>query len=97
MVHVLITLTPNPDASEDAEKYKKTAVAIRDEYGAEVVLRMQTKERLVGCFEEASIRILKFPSIENVQGWLTDARYLEVLPFRDQAYQKVTITILEDF
>ncbi|BDI17089.1 hypothetical protein ANSO36C_28910 [Nostoc cf. commune SO-36] len=96
MVHVLVTLTPNPHASEAAENYKKRAVAIRDEYGAEVVLRMHTKERLLGSFEEESIRILKFPSVEHIRGWLTDPRYLEVLPFRDQAYRKVTITVLED-
>lgn len=96
MVHVLVTLSPNPHASEAAENYKKRAVAIRDEYGAEVVLRMHTKERLLGYFEEESIRILKFPSVEHVRGWLADPRYLEVLLFRDKAYRKVTITVLED-
>ncbi|MFN6518445.1 MAG: DUF1330 domain-containing protein [Nostoc sp. CreGUA01] len=96
MVHVLVTLIPNPQASEAAENYKKRAVAIRDEYGAEVVLRMQAKERLLGSFEEESIRVLKFPSVDHVRGWLTDPRYLEVLPYRDEAYHKVTITVLED-
>jgi len=96
MVHVLVTLTPNYHVSEAAENYKKRARTIRDEYGAELILRMKTKERLLGSFEEESIRILKFPSVEHVRGWLTDPRYLEVLPLRDQAYRKVTITVLEE-
>lgn len=95
MVYVLVTLIPNPNEPEALENYKRQAKAIRDEYGAELVLRMNTKERLLGSFEGDSIRILKFPSADHVQRWLTDPRYLETLPLRDRGYRQVTITLLE--
>ncbi|NJN11497.1 MAG: DUF1330 domain-containing protein [Richelia sp. RM1_1_1] len=96
MVHVLVTLIANPDELEALEIYKRQAKAIRDEYGAELVLRLDVKERLLGSFEEESIRILKFPSADHVRKWLTDPRYLKTLPFRDRGYRKVTITLLEE-
>lgn len=96
MTHVLVTLIANPNELEALEQYKKRAKVIRDEYGSELVLRMNTKERLLGSFEEESIRILKFPSADHVRGWLADPRYLEILPLRERGYRKVTITLLEE-
>lgn len=96
MIHVLITLLANPEETKALKEYQRRAKAIRDEYGAETVLRLNAKERLLGSFEEESIRILKFPSANHVRKWLTDPRYLEILPLRERGYRKVTITLLEE-
>ncbi|MBD2434889.1 MULTISPECIES: DUF1330 domain-containing protein [Fischerella] len=96
MVYVLAILTPNPDEPEALENYKRQAKIIRDEYGAELVLRLNVKEQLLGSFEGESIRILKFPSADHVRKWLTDPRYLETVPLRERGYRQVTITLLEE-
>ncbi|PMB06769.1 hypothetical protein CEN49_14605 [Fischerella thermalis CCMEE 5273] len=96
MVYVLAILTPNPDEPEAPENYKRQAKVIRDEYGAELVLRLNVKEQLLGSFEGESIRILKFPSADHVRKWLTDPRYLETVPLRERGYRQVIITLLEE-
>ncbi|MBL0387623.1 DUF1330 domain-containing protein [Tumebacillus sp. ITR2] len=96
MVHVLVTLKDNPNEPEALAEYKRRATQIRDEYGAELVLRMNAQERLVGELSEESVRLLKFPSADHVRGWLNDPRYLEIIPLRERGYERVTVTILED-
>ncbi len=41
------------------------------------------------------MRVLKFPDTSYVHGWLNDPRYLELLPLRERAYKKLSITVLE--
>ena len=96
MVHVLVTLKDNPHEPEALAEYKRRATLIRDEYGAELVLRMNTVERLVGDLPEESVRLLRFPSADHVRGWLTDPRYVEIIPLRERGYERVTVTILEE-
>ncbi|KEO84357.1 DUF1330 domain-containing protein [Tumebacillus flagellatus] len=96
MVHVLVTMKDNPNEPEALAEYKRRATAIRDGYGAELVLRMNVGERLVGALAEESIRLLRFPSADHVRGWLNDPRYLEIIPLREKGYERVTVTILED-
>ncbi|HEU4962736.1 MAG TPA: DUF1330 domain-containing protein [Bacilli bacterium] len=95
MVQVLITLLANPDEPEALAAYKKQATVIRDSYGAELLFRMNAGARIVGDFAEESVRILQFPSLDHLHGWLNDPRYLEIIPLRDKGYRKVTITVLE--
>ena len=95
MVYVLAALTPNSQEPEALESYKEQAKSIRDEYGAELILRLEVTEQLLGSFEGESIRILKFPSADHVRNWLTDPRYLKILPLRDRGYHKVVITLLQ--
>jgi uncharacterized protein (DUF1330 family) len=97
MIHVLVTFLENPAELEALEEYRRTAKKIRDEYGAETIMRFNTKERLLGGFEEESVRILKFPSSNHVKNWLSDPRYIKIAPLRERGYLKVTLSILEEF
>ena len=96
MVDVLVTLTKNPTEKEALQKYKERAKAIRDEYGAKTILRLNVKEKLIGSFEDQSIRVLRFPSVNHVQQWLSDPRYQEVISLRERGYRNVTLSILEE-
>lgn len=94
MVQVLIALTPNPEEQESLNKYREKATLIRDEYGAEVVLRSNIEERMIGNFGYETVRLVKFPSIDHVWGWLNDPRYQEIIPLRDKGYKAVSVVIL---
>lgn len=96
MIYVLVTMSVNPEETEALKFYKDRAKEIRGEYGVEVVKRFDVIERLAGNFEDESIRILKFPSVEHVKNWLSDPRYLEIIPYRDRGYNNVTVSILKD-
>jgi len=96
MVYVLVTFLENPKESEALDEYRKRAKKIRDQYGVETVLRLNANERLIGNFEEESIRILKFPSAQHVKDWLSDPRYQEIVSLREKGYRKVTLTILDE-
>jgi uncharacterized protein (DUF1330 family) len=94
MVYVLVTLTLGND-SESLEKYKETAKRIRDKNGAKVINKFTITDRLVGNFSDESVRLLKFPSREDVYNWLSDPEYMEVIPFREKGYKNVTVSILD--
>ncbi|MEH2360888.1 DUF1330 domain-containing protein [Nostoc sp.] len=96
MVLVLVTFLENTEELKALEEYRSRAKKIRDEYGAETVYRLNIKERFIGNFEEESIRILKFPSIQHLKDWLSDPRYQAIVSLREKGYRKVTLTIIEE-
>lgn len=96
MIDVLVTLTKNPAEEKALQEYKKRAKAIRDEYGAKTILRLDVKEKLIGSFKDESIRVLRFPSVNHVQQWLSDPRYKEVISLRERGYHNVTLSILKE-
>lgn len=96
MIYVLVTFLENPKELKALEEYRQSAKAIRDEYGAETIMRFNLKEKLLGEFEEESIRLLKFPSADHVKQWLSDPRYLKIASLREKGYLRVTLSILEE-
>jgi uncharacterized protein (DUF1330 family) len=96
MVYVLITMTPNYLEEESLNEYKEKAKKIRDEYGAEVVLRQNIVEKPIGDLIGESIRLIKFPSKDHVKRWLNDPRYQNIVPLREKGFHSVTLNILED-
>ncbi|MNI42335.1 hypothetical protein D3C73_966250 [compost metagenome] len=94
MIFVLVTMTEAEGQLEALQQYKTTATQVRDEYGAKVVSRYEVGERLVGGFADTSVRLLAFDSEEQVKGWLSDERYVEVIPLRERAFRSVTVSVL---
>jgi uncharacterized protein (DUF1330 family) len=90
----IIEMKTDPKETEALEFYKEVAKTVRDEYGAQVLLRSDVKKTLIGTQGAETVRVIAFPSEESIHNWLNDPRYLAVKPLRDKAFSYLTLSIL---
>ncbi|MFP7737479.1 DUF1330 domain-containing protein [Priestia aryabhattai] len=94
--YVIISMTANPAQQDALLEYKNVAKKVRDENGARVLLKKDVHKDVIGNFNGESIRILEFPSENNIHNWLNDPRYIKVKPLRDKAFSYLSLTILSN-
>lgn len=79
----------NPDKWAEYRRQVPDALA---PWGAEVTLRGKKVASLAGDIPYSDIVVIRFPSVDAVNGWFSSAAYQALIPLREQAADMVLLS-----
>jgi len=85
-----------PDGGEAYTRYLAGTQPLMAEYGAEIVVVGGGVESAVTTDAWPINAVLRFPDRERAEGFLSDARYLEIKKDRDAAYETLHLTLVQE-
>jgi uncharacterized protein (DUF1330 family) len=65
-------------------------------WGGEIMLRGNKLKVLAGEYQHTDSVVIRFPSVEALNGWFLSAAYQEIIPLRDQAGKVDLISYQQD-
>ena len=77
----------NPEA---LKKYQEVAVKLMAKYGGEYVFADPNSVSVEGNSEHLTV-VLRFPSMDKLQGWYNSPEYQEVLPLRTENSEGIVV------
>ena len=78
--------------SEQWDEYRARVPATLAPWGAELVYRGQQRAALAGELSHPDIVVIRFPSLDAVNGWFASAAYQALIPLRQQAAEVVLLS-----
>lgn len=85
----------NPGAEATYGRYLAGTQPLMVEYGAEVTAVGSGLASEHTTDDWSVNAVLSFPDLEAAEGFLSDPRYLEIKPLRDQAYETLHLTLVQ--
>ena len=77
---------------EQWDEYRARVPATLAPWGAELVFRGQQRPALAGELPHPDIVVIRFPSLDAVNGWFASAAYQALIPLRQQAAEVVLLS-----
>ena len=65
-------------------------------WGGEILLRGKKLKVLAGEYQHTDSVVIRFPSVEALNGWFSSTAYQEIIPLRDQAGKVDLISYQQD-
>jgi uncharacterized protein (DUF1330 family) len=92
---VLVISSPRPEKGEGVEKYAASVRALFKEAGMTPTLRAPVVLTLAGDSKPATVLTLNFPDVETAQAFFNQPAYQNLVPLRDDSFQRMEIHILK--
>ena len=77
---------------EQWDEYRARVPATLAPWGAELVFRGQQRAALAGELPHPDIVVIRFPSLDAVNGWFASAAYQALIPLRQQAAEVLLLS-----
>ena len=91
----LVISSPRPEKGEGVEKYAASVGALLKEAGITPTLRAPVVQTLAGGCKPATVLALNFPDVEMAQAFFNQPAYRNLVPLRDDSFQRMEIHILK--
>lgn len=73
-------------------EYRSRVPATLAPWGAELTFRGKKVASLAGDMPYSDIVVIRFPSVDAVNGWFSSAAYQALIPLREQAAEMVLLS-----
>lgn len=90
---LVVTATPNMNATEHVQAYLKGVTPLLLENGGELVYRGKTSKMLKGAPGFGMVLIMNFESQETIEKIFDSAEYAVLIPLRDKGFKQIDISI----
>jgi uncharacterized protein (DUF1330 family) len=90
---LVVEATPNPDNSEDMQKYGSQSYGIMAKHGGEPAANYKVQSVMDSGEKPAMIGVFSFPSAEAINEMVNDPEYLAIVPYRDRAFSSIRLFV----
>ena len=88
-----VTATPNPDEMEAMQTYLSRVGPILTDHGGQALYRGRSIAAVVGDLSFGMLLVMKFESVQAIQGLFASPEYQELIPFREKGFKKFDAVI----
>lgn len=92
-VRMLVLGWVRPGAQDTLAKYQAAAGPIMKRYGGQPLQRMAPQTVIAGQPADVAV-LMEFPSAQSCERAFQDPDYVELLPLRDEAFERLDISLL---
>ncbi len=92
-VTLVVTATPNSEATEDMRAYTAGAAPLLIKGGGELVFRGKTSKAIKGSANFGMLLVMNFESEEVIEGIFSSAEYKALIPKREKGFKQMDIII----
>jgi uncharacterized protein (DUF1330 family) len=92
-VTLVVTATPNSEATADIQAYTTGAAPLLIKGGGELVFRGKTSKAIKGNANFAMLLVMNFASEEIIEEIFASAEYKALIPHRERAFKQMDIII----